>query len=48
MRAPGTRPSTRVTATPTAMTEPVSMLGMVTLGPSPMGSAKNITTMTRM
>ena len=47
MSAPGTRPSSSVAATPTAMTVPVSTLGVVTLGPSPIGSAKNISTITR-
>ena len=44
--APGTMPSSRVAATPTAITVPVRALGVVTLGPSPIGSAKNISTIT--
>ena len=46
---PGTTPSTqRSTATPDGDHEPSSACsGIVTLGPSPTGSAKNISTITR-
>ncbi len=44
----GARPSTRVTATPTAIVVMVSGDGTATVGPSSFGSLKNIRTITRM
>ncbi len=44
----GATPSTKVTATPTAMAVDVSGEGTATVGPSAFGSLKNISTMTRM
>ena len=44
---PGTMPSATVAARPTAMATVVRMLGTATVGPSPTGSEKYISTMTR-
>ena len=44
---PGKMPRTTVAANPTAITIVVRMLGIITTGPSPTGSEKNISTITR-